>query len=48
MMDSEYWQLYKEFRENGMRPEDAIIKIHEIKLTNKYVEILGRSEEHWK
>jgi len=36
-MDDNYWQLYKELRENGLRPEDAIIKIHELKLTSNEI-----------
>ena len=28
-MDEEYWQLYKMFRENGLPPEDAVIRAHE-------------------
>ena len=28
-MDDEYWQLYKMFRENGLPPEDAVIRAHE-------------------
>lgn len=31
-MDDSYWRLYRQFRETGLRPEDAIIKIHELKL----------------